>query len=72
MDDESSSLKPKFDLKKGEGVQLRLLGCIASLRRGKETKAAEAAIEPLHRYVYGRSGHSGERIPILDSVHGLA
>lgn len=64
-------MDPKFDLSLGTGTPIRELTCITGLRRGKDTKAAEAAIEPLHRYVYGRPGQTGERIRNLSEFKGF-
>lgn len=62
---------PKFDFSKGAGAPLGSLPCFTTVKRGKKTKALEAAIEPLHRLVYGRPGQGGERKPALEEFQGF-
>lgn len=64
-------LEPKFDLSVGEGVPLGQLLCFTAVSRGNKAKALESALEPLHRFVYGRPGASGERKYALAAFQGF-
>ncbi|KAG5509461.1 hypothetical protein JKF63_06771 [Porcisia hertigi] len=61
----------RFDFNEGAGTALGSLPCFTAVStRGAAGKALEAALEPLHRIVYGRAGNNGKRRAALERFKG--
>lgn len=70
---DSDEPKPKFTLAEGTGTAFEEFPFFIAVRtnRGTAWKPLEAALEPLHRLVYGRPGVTGERRAALAAFKGF-
>lgn len=69
----SSADGPRYPFDQGTGIPLGQLPCFLTVGRRSSAAAValEAALEPLHRLVFGRPGVAGERRPALEPFQGL-
>ncbi|KAH8611195.1 hypothetical protein ERJ75_001005600 [Trypanosoma vivax] len=71
-DNDENVLKAKFDLSRGSGTPLGTHHAMQTTStRGAVGRKFEVALEPLHRFVYGRPGHLGERREALAQFCGF-